>query len=378
MKAEEASGLNDRCFEDLRRQVIDADLCTRCGGCVAACPVGVLEYGREGISITGDCIACGACFRICPGKGMDMSGHEKRLFSRSRRTPLGRRQGIYRGRVHLTSASKEYIRIGYYGGRITSMLVAALGSGLIDAALLTDWSEDGSLSVGRGVVARTRDQVIGAASSKYSFSSVLTLLPVIKSDESIKRVALVGLPCHIQAVRNMEMDVATRHLTEKLAYLISHNCGAPNMSEEDWRRAASDLIEVPPADIISFRYRKISSTGIRIDAATSSGKKMSRELHVSKFLHRVNKGPQWTRCLICPDYSGELSDISFGAPLIRTARGEELLGNGLDRGFFKRSSFKKSLSQNITDLSVGWRKKKRFVRNSRARRKKGLPVPEYR
>lgn len=365
-------------FDELRIDVIDAGLCTRCGGCVASCPVQALSFGSEGISLSGNCVDCGTCLAICPGKGVDMSLQEKRILSRSRKRPLGNRLGIYLSREQLTSSRKEMVRIGYYGGRITTILTAALESGLIDAALLTEWPEEGALSTGKGVIARNTEEIKGAASSKYAFSSVLTLLPKVRDDANIERVALVCLPCQVQAFRNMETHPSTQHLTEKVEYVISHQCGAPNMSEENWKRTASELMGLQQDRISAFRYRKTSSTIIRLEATTPEGDTKRRELNIAKFLHRVNKGPRWERCNLCPDYSGELSDLSFGAPVIRTEKGKELIDNAKEKGLLKRSSFKKSNSQNLTDLIVSLRKKGRARRNIRKRKKQGLPFPIYR
>ncbi|MGA1793215.1 MAG: Coenzyme F420 hydrogenase/dehydrogenase, beta subunit C-terminal domain [Thermoplasmatota archaeon] len=365
-------------FDDLKREVIDPGLCTRCGGCAASCPVQVLEFGREGISLSGKCIECGACVGICPGKGVDMSRHETRLLSRSRKRHLVSRLGIYLSREQLTSSRKEMVRIGYYGGRITTILTAALEAGLIDAALVTLWPDDGSLSTGRGIIARNREEIIEAASSKYAFSSVLTLLPEVRKDNSIERAALVCLPCQAQAFRNMETDPSTKHLTMKVGYVICHQCGAPNMSEENWRKAASELMEQPPDQISAFTYSKISSTIIRLEVTAPDGETEVRDLNIAKFLHRVNKGPRWYRCNLCPDYSGELSDLSFGAPVIRTEKGKELIDNAKGKGLLKRSSFKKSNSQNLMDLIVSLRKIGRARRNIHKRRKRGLPFPVYR
>ncbi|MGA1866310.1 MAG: Coenzyme F420 hydrogenase/dehydrogenase, beta subunit C-terminal domain [Thermoplasmatota archaeon] len=365
-------------FDELRIDVIDAGLCTRCGGCVASCPVNVLEFGKDGISINGECIRCGACLRICPGKGVEMSDHEKRLFSRYRDHALGKRYGIYIEKRHLTSARKEFIKAGYFGGRVTSILVAALEAGSIDAALLTDWSDDGALSTGKGMLARTREDIVKAASSKYVFSSVLTMLPEVQKDPDVGSVAIVLLPCQVQAFRNMEMDTAARHLTTKVRYLISLNCGAPNMSEGDWRGSISRLMSVPPGEVQSFRYRKISSTRIELEVRTFNDEVVKKEVLVSHFLRNVNRGPRWPRCNLCPDYSGELSDLSFGPPIIRTDKGMELVRNAEARGYLARSSLKKSISQDITDLFVGSRKKRCYSRNMQKRKKIGAPVPVYR
>jgi len=50
--------------------VIDRTICTACGACAEACPVGVLSRAEHGMAIDRDavfgCIACGHCTMVCP------------------------------------------------------------------------------------------------------------------------------------------------------------------------------------------------------------------------------------------------------------------------------------------------------------------------
>ena len=42
------------------------DLCTRCGECVAACPMGAIDVGNPLTTDEDTCIFCSACVKICP------------------------------------------------------------------------------------------------------------------------------------------------------------------------------------------------------------------------------------------------------------------------------------------------------------------------
>jgi len=56
-----------RMFPKLRNDItIDADLCTRCGRCVAICPSGNLYEEGGGIHTRGSCILCVRCYNFCP------------------------------------------------------------------------------------------------------------------------------------------------------------------------------------------------------------------------------------------------------------------------------------------------------------------------
>jgi ferredoxin len=57
---------------------IEQAVCTLCGACVVACPVGVLTRGGENIAIDRNvafgCIACGHCMMVCPKGCITVAG----------------------------------------------------------------------------------------------------------------------------------------------------------------------------------------------------------------------------------------------------------------------------------------------------------------
>jgi len=364
--------------EDLRTNVIDQGLCTRCGGCVASCPVDALSFTRNGIELTGDCIDCGNCYAICPGMGVDLSSHEKRLFGRSRKRPLGSKKGIYLKRTDLSAGDRKIYRSGYFGGRVTATCIHGLENGFFDAVLMTDWSRTGDLSIGKGVIARTRDEVLSCSSSKYVFTPVLSLLKDINKDDTIKKVAVVGLPCHFHALRNMEMEPGTKHLTEKVEYAISLNCGAANLDESKWRTTISKLTRVKGDDIAGFSARKTSGSTIRFTVKKNDGAVIEKDLALSKYMLTIASVGVWRRCLMCPDYSGDLSDITFGAPVIRTAKGMKLIRSALESGDLVKSKTKRKTSQYFLDLIIPIRKRNRTLKNIKKRKKEGMKVPIFR
>ncbi|MGA1848300.1 MAG: Coenzyme F420 hydrogenase/dehydrogenase, beta subunit C-terminal domain [Thermoplasmatota archaeon] len=365
-------------YVELRRGVIDAGLCTLCGGCVASCPVSVLDFAKDSITLKGECIECGTCLRICPGKGIDLSSHEEELFGRRRKKVIGTRFGIHIERKQLTSSVMEFVKASYYGGRVASVLISAMEKGLIDSALMTDWGDEGLISQGKAVMARSRDDILSMVSSKYVFSPVLTLLREAQEDDSVKHLAVVGLPCHVQALRNMMKDTTASKFTGKVRYVVGLNCGAPLRSEDDWRASISPLLGADPGSIMEFRAHKVTGTTIKVEARMKDGGQISKVVPIGRYLSIFAKGPIWGRCLLCTDYSAELSDITFGAPVIRSERGKELVDRALESGYLKRSSYKKRFTQNITDLYAGGRKKRRASKYIRKRASVREPVPEYR
>jgi RimJ/RimL family protein N-acetyltransferase/NAD-dependent dihydropyrimidine dehydrogenase PreA subunit len=79
------SQLPIKAFGDLQQEVILADLCKECGGCVSFCTAGTLnalELGTDGLPRYADeekCLSCGICYMICP-ETRDLDEEVRRKF----------------------------------------------------------------------------------------------------------------------------------------------------------------------------------------------------------------------------------------------------------------------------------------------------------
>ena len=61
-------------FLELKSEILDQDMCTRCGACVAVCPPGLLSISDDRMPVPAldpeamPCAECSLCLDVCPGK----------------------------------------------------------------------------------------------------------------------------------------------------------------------------------------------------------------------------------------------------------------------------------------------------------------------
>lgn len=233
--------------------VVKHRLCTGCGVCAAVCPRGAIEmvaHRRKGCHLPRldrkRCTRCGLCHQVCPGHGVDFDSLNDELFGDTHEdAALGRYLGCYTGHP-----------LGAGGGLVTSLLNFALEENLIDGALVTRAGGNNPLEP-EAFIAKSSNEVLSPAGTMSG--------PVVTIDKALNeilhtdgRYAVVGLPCHIQALRKVERQIPG--LSERIRYRISTLCG--------------------------------------LNHRLCGGERPSRKLPV--------------RCTLCGDLLGELSDLTCG------------------------------------------------------------------
>lgn len=288
-------------FNALREEVIERDLCTRCGTCIGVCPVDTLAYTEEKVTDTGNrCVQCGMCSAVCPGKEFPMNEWSEKLFRR--KYDVGQLFGSYQSIWNAYSADEEIRRIGSSGGVITQILLDLLEQKTVDGVVAVRKKENSPYDF-EAFIADNKEQMIAAAQSKYVVMPVNQVIRDIK--KSGKKAAYVGLPCQIQGMRKaMEKDA---QLKEQIVVLIAPFCGF-NMerSATDYLIARSG-IKKEEIEKLSYRHKKGNDTGFYIKA--KNGREFFINKHGYTFLNLIFS-PE--RCWKCFDYSGEFADISVG------------------------------------------------------------------
>jgi coenzyme F420 hydrogenase subunit beta len=339
----------------------------------------VLKKGRYVARLDKErCNRCGLCHEACPGHGVDFEKLGATLFGDiPEDTAVGRYLGSYVG--HAMDKGVRYN--GASGGIVSSLLVFALQEGLIDGALVTRMRRDDPLTP-EPFIARTREEILSAAGSKYCPVAANTALQEIL--DSADRIAVVGLPCHIQGLRKAEQRIGK--LAQQIRYRISLACRL-NFSFQGTARFLQNL-GIAPNNVAALQYRGQGWPG-SVLIRLKDGRR--RTVPYAECYRQL--GPySLRRCTLCSDMLGELSDLTCGDAWIpqimrtdragssfavsRTPVAEELLESAASQGAVELSEL--DLEDLLTSQGHALFKKRKLTARLRLFRLAGQSVPVYR
>jgi coenzyme F420 hydrogenase subunit beta len=285
--------------------VVRHKLCTGCGTCAGICPRDALDMSldaRKGCYVPrldrNRCTQCGLCWEACPGHSVDFEALSAALFGAvPEDIALGRYLGCYVG--HATDENVRFSSAS--GGLVSALLIFALEEGLIDGALVTRMRRGQPLTP-EPFLARTREEILSAAGSKYCPVAANIALKEVLAGKG--RIAVVGLPCHIQGIRKAEQRLPV--LAERIRYRISLACSL-DFSFRGTLRFLKNL-GIAPDSVAAFQYRGRGWPGtawIRLKDGTE------RTVPYPECYRPL--GPySLRRCTLCSDMLGELSDLTCG------------------------------------------------------------------
>lgn len=185
-------------YRNLKEEVWDRGLCSGCGACVAVCPADALQFPARDPGTAPnipayckedtDAVPCGACVAVCPRTG-----------DRAPKAMLGEYREVWPARAGFEIPRRQS------GGAVTAVLANALEEGLIDAVVTI--AEDRFTLLPRSVVITSKEALVREAGSRYQWwVPLLASLKEAVVERRLRRVAVVGVPCAIQALRLMKVS----------------------------------------------------------------------------------------------------------------------------------------------------------------------------
>jgi len=351
MKASDGRG---QC--ELVDKVISQGICVKCGVCVNLCPY--FDYFDGRIVVTDDCHAeTWRCLQICPRADYDGTSLDKEGAAQQEKSEIGPFREIF-----IAQAKDEEIRgKAQYGGFVSSLLIYALEERLVRATILTDKGDGISPS---GLIARDRADILKCAGSRYTGAGGLAAFNRAIKDDG-QRLAVVGLPCQMEALgrmRRMNPDGEEREsrvslkiglfCTWALDYRKLHNylktmgIGSPIQKYD---------IPPPPAQIFQIQ--------------TEHG---WQDFPLDDLRPLIQEG-----CTLCEDMTAESADISVGTVegmegwntvVVRSERGAQLLKGFIEAGHLEIRELPEENLAHLKEASIN--KRKRGILAQKKRRRK--------
>jgi coenzyme F420 hydrogenase subunit beta len=311
-------------FGNLLAKVVRPGKCTGCSACVSICPVDCLEYSEGKPKLIKRCANCGICVTICPQYEYTQPSLEESVFGRQRKPE--EEFGVYRRVVIAQASDEKVLQACQDGGVVTALLIYALEKEMIDGAAVSGVSQDKPFyPVPR--LATTPQEVLECAGTRYTYSPNLHAFKE-GIDQDKKRLAFVGTPCQIRALRKIEDLLLKYH--NPLQFTIGLMCTESFTYEGLMEKHVQEELGIKLGDIEKINIKA------KVLVFPKSG-----EVRVIP----LKEAKRYTRpgCSLCADFSSELADISVGGlgldgwtfTILRTEKGEELFDGAVRKGFLR-------------------------------------------
>lgn len=295
--------------------IFDTKNCSGCGLCAGICPVNCLQiYNGFGKIDEDKCISCGLCYFVCPRTYLPV-----RVLNMAQEgtTEIKEYQkvGFFLEAYSARTKIKEISEICQDGGVSSTCLHYLLENNVIDVAIGAKMSN--TLWRPEPVLLKTKEDILTTAGTKYVNNPNLQILN--QNELQKKKIAVVGVPCQIQALLKSTI----------------YNIGFPSLDNVEYRIGIFCME--------SFSFESLMKICEKLNVDIKNVKKM--DINKGKFFVYTNGDEELNipikeishlareDCEMCFDLTSESADISIGSigspsgwntVLIRTIKGKEL------------------------------------------------------
>jgi coenzyme F420 hydrogenase subunit beta len=376
-------------------QIIENDLCHRCGSCVGICPTGVLAVDDEEFPVVKNlsaCTDCDLCVKVCPGDEFNALEVAREMFAEV--PDQNDMHGSFVSGYLSHAVDPEIREKSTSGGFVSMLLMSLLERGEIDGALVIKADEKVHYK-GVPVIARTKEEIFAATKSKYAIVPTNAAFREIR--EVPGRYAMVGLPCQIHGYHKAaKLD---KRIRDRIVLTVGLLCHAA--IEHDPLKILFDNLGEEKKNVARFIYRVGKHPGASY-AVLNNGKSVPvlfpkktgyqpTAIEMMNILYRLYT-PQ--RCMTCYDSMVEYADIAVGDPwmptpgenidfyqgysylMTRTDRGEKMLHSATQTGNLALLKLSREATKTCC-VAMGTEKRLRAFRLLESRKRAGLAVPNY-
>ncbi len=233
----------------------------------------------------------------CPGRGIPYDFLSKKLITKKKSKIIGNYNSLY-----IASSNSKVVRQkASSGGLVRSLLIELIKSKKVDYVCILDEKKNKILNFDL-LITKNIDQILNSSQSIYQTTPLLHRLKELKKN---KKYVFVGLPEHIASLRILKIKYPKDF--NHIKFLISIYSGT-NMypGAIEFYLKGNGVSNINEIRKINWRYGEWPGM-LRIET------KNEKILSLKKFYYNylipffISKN-----CLITPDFTGELSDISVG------------------------------------------------------------------
>ena len=342
----------------LMEEVVNPGKCIGCAACLTICPVDVFDYENEKpVDVRNSaCVYCELCVDACPV--LRPTDQDLAQQIELRQPVMYDGCGPY-GYGVLARTTKDYIlEAGQDGGICSALGVHGMQTGQLKGMVVGNEDPENP-QMGYAHLATTPEEVIASARSRYSYQpNTLVLVEAMK--RGIAPLAVVGVPCQVDGVRQQQfssirLDVAEWY-RRNIGLVIGLFC-----SEAFTEKGMDSL-----ADDLGVSKRDVANINIkgRLEIKLRDGREETRSLKAfGKYARPA--------CLYCMDYAADNADIGLGGiglngwtfTVIRTEAGHRAWQALLEAGWVETK-----------ELSEMPKAKELLSRLSRYKRNRPLPA----
>jgi coenzyme F420 hydrogenase subunit beta len=302
-------------------EVPESNMCCACGACEYRCPIenciefSVSNAGRlQPVVNQVTCIDCGACRKVCPD--LVYRSQPKKVLSQGIDPFVGEIVSCYVGRAK----DQKVYKNSQSGGFVTTVLSHLFRNSLIDGAVVVRGAEK-EIDRPEAVLIEDVKDLYSSQKSQYLHVEILSFLKTVEK----KSIAFVGLPCHIEGLRNLcSVD---RRLQEKIKFTFGLICeGVFSHRIVDYFASMVNMPKNETQILFKDKHRPnyISAQVKVTNKATMESRFIS---NTERFKAKEILTPP--RCLICYNKMNIFADAVFGDPWgidgINVEKGESIV-----------------------------------------------------